>query len=163
MLPAPTVDCFDFNEVADVRAVADGGARTQARERADAAVAADDRLLDHAVRLHDRAGADARVADDIVRTDADAVAEFDLALDDHVDVDDDVASAFKLAAQVEARGIAQGYALLHQLFGLVFWWMRSKCASSSRLLTPRISQTCTGWWVATVTPSATAMPIISVR
>ena len=120
---------LDFDEIADVRASADFSARTQARERADAAVAADDRLLDHAVGLYDRAGADARVADDVVRADADAVAEFDLPLDDHVDVDDDVASAFKLAAQVEARGIAQGYALSHQLFGLVFF---GGCAPSAQ-------------------------------
>ena len=68
--------------------------------------------------LDHRAGGDARIADHAVRADAHAVAELDLAFEDAVDVDLDVAAAAQLAAQVEARRVGQAHAGFHQRLGL---------------------------------------------
>jgi hypothetical protein len=48
------------------------------------------------------------------RSDAHAVAEFDTAFDDAIDVDFHIAAAFELAAQIETRRIGQAHALLAQ-------------------------------------------------
>jgi len=54
--------------------------------------------------------ADGRIADHAVRSDVYGITEFDTALDDAIDIDVAIAPGNQLAAQIEARGIAQRHA-----------------------------------------------------
>ena len=104
-----------LDEVADVHFVLELRAGAQARERPDDAALADDGVVQDAAREDLGVRADHAVAQHDVRADAHAVAELDLAFEDHVDVDVHVASDLDRAAHVEARGIGERHALRHQL------------------------------------------------
>src|SRR5690606_38376247 len=105
---------LDFDEISHVRLVAHLGAGPQAGIGTDARLFADAGLMHVAECLDHRAFADFSLADDAMRPDADAVRQRDLALEHAAYVDEDVAAAAQAAAQVEARGVGQGNALLEQ-------------------------------------------------
>src|SRR5690606_40171026 len=100
-----------LDEVADVGAVGQHGARAQPRIGADLHRAFAARAVDVAVRAHLGAGAEHGVADAAERADAHAVAQLDPAFEHHVDVDLDVAADRDFATDVDARRIGQARAL----------------------------------------------------
>ncbi len=67
-----------FDEIADVSARGKFRTRPQTRERADHARTVRDDAIDVAVRAHDRAGSEARVAHTAEGSDAHVVAELDI-------------------------------------------------------------------------------------
>ena len=143
--------------------LAEHGARTQPRERADDRARADRRAVHPGERQDHRAGLDARIADHAVRADAHAVAELHPALEDAVDVDLDVAAAEQLAALVETCRIGQAHAGVEQGLGtapLQAALERRRAAAASSRPDLRRSRTRA---VTTGTRSATAMPTMSVR
>ncbi len=78
------------HEDAHVHAIGKYGARAQARVGADLGRALGDDAVQVAVRAHQRAGAQAHVAQAGERADHHAVAQFDIAFEDHVDIDADI-------------------------------------------------------------------------
>src|SRR5690606_20967869 len=109
---------LDFHEIADMSLSTDVGAGTPARIGPYASFICDLRFLDMAEGLDMRAGADNRVFDDAVRTDADAVGQLDHAFENASDVNIDIAPAFQRTAHVESGRISQRHALLQQPPGL---------------------------------------------
>ena len=91
------------------------GVRAQAREGPDAAVLADDGVLDDRVREHFRVGADARVLDDAIRADPDAGTEVHLADEHRVHVDVHVALDLDIAADIDACRIDERRAGEHEI------------------------------------------------
>src|SRR5690606_24300450 len=108
---------LDLDEVAQMHAGAEHGARTGAGVGPDHAGLAHGGAVDVAEGLDAGAGADAGVADHAVGADAHAVAELDLAFEDAIDVDLDVAAHGERTAHVDARRIDQRDALFHQAAG----------------------------------------------
>src|SRR3954468_20788137 len=78
---------LDLDEVADVHVLREQSPGTDARVRAEAAVRSDLRLVDVAEGLDAGPGANLDVSQHAMRTDADAVAQLDGALEDAIDVD----------------------------------------------------------------------------
>src|SRR5690606_15714990 len=105
---------LQLDEVADVGLFAQHGARAQAGERTTVGALADLRAFQVRIGLDDGAGAKHGILDHAVRADLHVVLDDDLAFEDHVDVDQHVATHTGLAAQVETRRIDQRHALGHQ-------------------------------------------------
>jgi len=61
--------------------------------------------------------ADLRIAHNAVSTDRHTVSERDVTFNHHIDVDANIATAFKTAADIEPRAIAHQHATRHQLIG----------------------------------------------
>ena len=116
MLPRPKRARLHLDEVADVHVVGQLGAGARCA-RTGRCARWRRRSLSSQVRegLDLGAGAERDVAQHAVRADAHAVAERDLALEDAVHVDRDVAPARELAAHVDARRVGEGDARLEEL------------------------------------------------
>ena len=99
-----------FDEIADVRTVAEFGARTQPRIRTNHAAIADLRAVDVAMRTHLATVADGNILEPAERADAHIVAKHHIAFEDHIDIDGDIAPGEHRAAQVESRRIGQPHA-----------------------------------------------------
>ncbi len=90
----------------------------QACERTDAAVRADDGVIDDAVGEHLGAGGNLRVADQAVGADSYAVAQLDVALQHHVHIDHYVLPDRHLPANIDARRVDERGTVEHELAGL---------------------------------------------
>ena len=93
---------LDLHEVADPYFLGEVGPRSQPGIRPDFAALADARVVEHREREELGARGDFGIAHDAVRPDPHAVAEHDVAFEDAIDVDRDVAPARKRTAHVEA-------------------------------------------------------------
>ncbi len=107
-------DLLGLDEVADVHAIGQHGARSQARERADLRGALGNHALQVAVRTHFGARPKVDVLQTVERTDGDAVAEHHVALEHDIDVDQHVAAHGDSAADVEPGRIAHARPLCAQ-------------------------------------------------
>ena len=107
-----------LDEVADVVVAREFGARTKPRVRADARVPADRGAFKVTEGKDFDVILDRRIANHAVGAHANAVAEHDAALEHAADVDLDVLSADKLAANVDAVGINERHAGFKQAVGL---------------------------------------------
>ena len=99
---------FHFNKVADVHIVAQLRLRTQARKRADAAIAAHAAIFQMRKRGYAAACANVGVANHAVGADFHAVAQRHIAFQHYVHINYHVLPVAEAAAQIEAGRIAQG-------------------------------------------------------
>ena len=92
MLPSAICGLLELHEIADVHVGAELRARTQARKGTDEAAGAELALFEHAIGWTTVSAPMRHVAQHDVRTDAHAIAERDLAFEQHVGIDEHIAA-----------------------------------------------------------------------
>ncbi len=108
---------FHFHEIADMRLIFQHGARADARIRSDAAIPADLRAINHAIRQKLGAGGDLHVFQHAMRADTDPVAQGYIPFEHAADVYFNISAASQFPAHINARRISERHAPLKQLVG----------------------------------------------